>query len=158
MVKQKTINALLRWMKITITIILVLLTTNIKNGNFEHGNLIAPTLQDGILMSIIVHQYPTDYVSVFNKVQSSKQNQNKLFQNIPNPFGTKTIIPFDLDEAKYVQLIIMDKMGRVVEEIKGDFNEGYNELILERSFNPGVYFYQISAEGFTETKKMILLE
>ena len=62
-------------MKITITIILVLLTTNIKNGNFEHGNLIAPTLQDGILMSIIVHQYPIDYVSVFNKVQSSKQNQ-----------------------------------------------------------------------------------
>ena len=62
-------------MKITITIILVLLTTNIKNGNLEHGNLIAPTLQDGILMSIIVHQYPIDYVSVFNKVQSSKQNQ-----------------------------------------------------------------------------------
>ena len=62
-------------MKITFTIILVLFTTNITNGNFEHGNLIVPDLQDGILMSIIVHQYPKDYVSVFNKVQSSKQNQ-----------------------------------------------------------------------------------
>ena len=72
-------------MTITITIILVLFTTNITNGYFEHGNLIAPALgrvhliapgfQDGILMSIIVHQYPIDYVSEFNKVQSSKQNQ-----------------------------------------------------------------------------------
>ena len=63
-------------MTITLTTIFVLFTTNIINGKTEHdGNLIAPDFQDGILMSIIVHQYPIDYVSEFNKVQSSKQNQ-----------------------------------------------------------------------------------
>ena len=61
-------------MKITSIIILVLFTTNITNGNLEHGNLIAQDLENGILMSIIVHQYPTDYVSEFNEVQSSKRN------------------------------------------------------------------------------------
>lgn len=99
----------------------------------------------------------TTNICMLSSDSESTQKQNNLYQNMPNPFGTKTIIPFDLDEAKYVQLIIMDNMGRVVEELSGDFNEGYNELLLERSFNPGVYFYQISAEGFSDIKKMIVL-
>ena len=62
-------------MTITSIIILVLFTTNITNGNLELGNLVNQALENGILMSIIVHQYPMDYVSEFNEVQSSKRNQ-----------------------------------------------------------------------------------
>ena len=57
------------------TIILVLFTTNIINGNLEHCNLVATALQDGIWMALIVHQCPMDFVSEFNRAQSSKQNQ-----------------------------------------------------------------------------------
>ena len=62
-------------MTITSIIILALFTTNITNGNLELGNLVNQALENGILMSIIVHQYPMDYVSEFNEVQSSKRNQ-----------------------------------------------------------------------------------
>ena len=43
----------------TVTMFLVLFLPNI-NCCFIHGNLVVPAFQDGILMAVLVHQYPYD--------------------------------------------------------------------------------------------------
>lgn len=53
---------------------LVLFIPNI-NGYFIHGNLVLPAFQDGILMAILVHQYPYDYDSDWREGVSSKPKQ-----------------------------------------------------------------------------------
>ena len=47
----------------TITLFLVLFFPYINCAHLKHGNLVVPAFQDGILMAILVHQYPLDYES-----------------------------------------------------------------------------------------------
>ena len=83
----------------------------------------------------------------------------KLEQNYPNPFNPTTTIGFGIPEKGSVRLSILNILG---EEIKILLNEekeaGYHSIDFNASDLPsGVYFYQLKAGSFIETKKMILL-
>ena len=56
--------------------------------------------------------------------------------------------------------MVYDITGKVVAElINGSMNAGtYNYDLNASNFGSGVYFYRLNAEGFTETKKMILVK
>ena len=81
-----------------------------------------------------------------------------LFQNQPNPFNGQTIIGFVLPETMDAELTIYDVTGRVIRVISGNYGAGYNELQLSDDILPasGVYYYQLEAEGYSATKRMIL--
>ncbi|MFQ6607294.1 MAG: M1 family aminopeptidase [Fidelibacterota bacterium] len=88
-----------------------------------------------------------------------------LSQNYPNPFNPTTLIKYDLPEQSHVKIVIYDILGREVKElVNGELVSGYHKVVWDGtdSFNEpvsaGVYLYQIKAEGFVQTRKMILLK
>lgn len=83
-----------------------------------------------------------------------------LEQNYPNPFNPSTSIKFSVPEAGSVSLVIYDALGRIVKEL---LNEKIPAGIYSADFNAadypsGIYFYRLSAENYSETKKMVLVK
>ena len=82
-----------------------------------------------------------------------------LKQNYPNPFNPNTVISYQLSVDSKVSLKVFDILGN---EIATLVNEEQPVGIYQVSFNQqqlssGVYFYQLHAGDFVQTKKMILL-
>jgi N-acetylneuraminic acid mutarotase len=83
-----------------------------------------------------------------------------LHQNFPNPFNPNTLIKYQIPEVSFVTLKVFDVLGceiiTLVNEEKpvGNYEVEFNAIIL----TSGVYFYQLRAGDFVETKKMVLLK
>jgi enediyne biosynthesis protein E4 len=84
----------------------------------------------------------------------------ELKQNYPNPFNPKTIINYELPIANYVSLIIYNALGREIAALVNEKQSaGSYEVEWDGSNYPsGVYFYEFVADGYVETRKMILLK
>jgi len=83
-----------------------------------------------------------------------------LSQNFPNPFNPATRIAFSLPKSSVTKIDVIDITGRVVENL---VNESLNagEYVVNWNANnnsSGVYFYRITANGYSETKKMSLIK
>jgi hypothetical protein len=83
-----------------------------------------------------------------------------LEQNYPNPFNPSTKIGFNLPSSEFVTLKIYNALGREVATVLNEnFEGGYHEITFDASeLNSGVYFYSITINKFTNTRKMILLK
>ncbi|MBI4546810.1 MAG: T9SS type A sorting domain-containing protein, partial [Ignavibacteriae bacterium] len=88
-----------------------------------------------------------------------------LMQNYPNPFNNITVIPFTLPEESFVQLEVLNILGKkVASPLNRQMTSGTHTMPFETSNLPsGVYFYKITAESkdkkvFTQTRRMILLK
>ncbi|MBK8982934.1 MAG: T9SS type A sorting domain-containing protein [Ignavibacteria bacterium] len=84
----------------------------------------------------------------------------RLSQNYPNPFNPSTNLEFAIPRSGLVTLKIFDMTGR---EITTPVNENLNPGKYSYNFNAagltsGAYFYTLTANGFSDTKKMILLK
>ena len=83
-----------------------------------------------------------------------------LKQNYPNPFNPTTKIVYAIPKSGIVKIKVYDILGReVVNLINEEQSAGYHELIFYASALPsGIYFYNIIADNFVQTKKMILMK
>jgi hypothetical protein len=81
----------------------------------------------------------------------------ELYQNVPNPFVSKTAIGFHLPEAATATLTIFDESGRMVLTQKGDFAKGYNQFSLDRQLlnTTGLLYYTVETATDKGTKLMI---
>ena len=88
----------------------------------------------------------------------------KLFQNYPNPFNPTTKIKFEIlgqarNDNMLVTLKVYDILGREVailfneEKPAGEYEVEFNAANLPS----GIYFYQLKAGYYSDTKKMVLL-
>ena len=86
-------------------------------------------------------------------------NQYKLYQNYPNPFNPTTKISYQIPTSGNVKITIYDLLGNEVSElINENKNAGYHEVDFNaNNLSSGVYFYQIFAGNFIQSRKMILL-
>ena len=86
------------------------------------------------------------------------KNELKLYQNRPNPFSEKTIIAFELPQNSVVTLSLQDIRGRLIKEIRGQYNKGYNEILLDAKDLPAtqVIYYTLKTPQGVITKKMIV--
>ena len=95
-------------------------------------------------------------------VESNIEELDKymLEQNYPNPFNPTTSIQYTLRDRQFVSLKIYDVLGNerasLVNEEKPAGN--YEAIFTPSYLSSGIYFYKLSSESFTETKKMILLK
>jgi hypothetical protein len=87
-----------------------------------------------------------------------------LAQNFPNPFNPITNIAFAIKESGHVSLRIYDAAGRsvatLVDESRpaGSYSTEWNGCGADgSSVASGIYFYRLRTEGFTETRKMVLI-
>ena len=85
---------------------------------------------------------------------------NRLYQNIPNPFSTETEIQFELSKAMNVKVSIMDASGQLVKSYDRYFQKGKNSIDVPGSDlnGNGIYYFNLETEAFSATKKMILIE
>lgn len=84
----------------------------------------------------------------------------ELFQNYPNPFNPETTIKFNVPEKSNITLEIFDISGRFIKGIKSiEYNPGSYEFTFDGSnLASGIYFYRLTSNKFSQTKKMILLK
>ena len=91
-------------------------------------------------------------------------NDFNLYQNYPNPFNPSTKITWQSPVSSWQTLKVYDVLGNeiatLVDEYKpaGTYEIDFNAV--QESFpaiTSGVYFYQLKADGFVQSKKMILL-
>lgn len=83
----------------------------------------------------------------------------RLFQNYPNPFNSTTTIPFLISTAAQVKLKVHNILGlEVATLVNQNLAAGNYEISWEATdFASGVYVYQLEANGFTESKKLLLI-
>ncbi len=83
-----------------------------------------------------------------------------LSQNFPNPFNPSTTIQFAIPNSQFVILKIYDVLGREVAKlVEGELNPGELSVVLDaKSLASGVYFYQLRAGIFIQTKKMLIIK
>jgi len=83
-----------------------------------------------------------------------------LMQNHPNPFNATTTISFTLDEASSVRLEVYNIVGQHVTTLADGFYGTGRHSVLWDAGNAasGVYFYRITTDKVTETKKMMLMK
>ena len=104
------------------------------NGSFEYSNIV--------------------------EIEVIAPDQYELKQNFPNPFNPSTKISFQIPGQYFVSLKIYNMLGEevatLVNEKKsaGKYNVDFNASALPS----GVYFYQLSAGNFIQTRKMMLLK
>lgn len=83
-----------------------------------------------------------------------------LSQNYPNPFNPNSAIYYSVKDAGLVSLKVFDILGSEVADLVNSTKEpGNYEVSFDASNLPsGIYIYTIQVNGFTDSKKMLLLK
>jgi len=110
------------------------------------------------LVSCIIDS--VNYLSISAEDEPNSPQSFTLSQNYPNPFNPITTIEFSVPKAAHVKLVVYDILGREVYVLANDY---YATGSYKVSFNgaglpSGVYFYNLQADGFTQTRKFVLLK
>ncbi|MFM7155553.1 MAG: cohesin domain-containing protein, partial [Bacteroidota bacterium] len=87
-------------------------------------------------------------------------NHFTLFQNQPNPFSETTAIKFRLPAESRARLNIYSAEGRLVRTIIGDYSSGLNTVVIRKDElgQAGVYWYELETAGFSDRKKLVLID
>ena len=116
-------------------------------------------LDEGYLLAV-------NGVSSINELDNNPENFS-LSQNFPNPFNPSTSIQYSISSRQFVQLKVYDVLGNEIttlvneEKPEGMYNVQFtmNNLPAGRQgLSSGIYFYQLKAGNYLETKKMILMK
>lgn len=146
----KTINSGVNWTKINLDS-----TSNFRNMFFLNENL-------GWILSNENKIFKTTTggnVFIMN-TSSNVPDKFSLLQNYPNPFNPSTTINFQIPKNNFVSLKVYDINGREISELVNEnMNAGEYKINFDGSSLPsGVYYYKLTSDNFSETKKMILIK
>ncbi len=110
---------------------------------------------------------PPDYVDE----EIISLNEFVLFQNYPNPFNPTTKIEFRIADFGFVSLKVFDILGNEIatlvneEKQPGSYEVEFNTSSIKPAYrtgrhlpSSGIYFYQLKAGNYIETKKMVFLK
>ena len=110
--------------------------------------------------------YQSETIKYSDLVVSNDDNQNQipeefiLGQNFPNPFNPSSTIKFSIPTSEFVTLKVFDILGNEVAALvkENKLSGTYEVLFSAARLSSGVYFYQLKAGEFLQTKKMILMK
>ncbi len=121
------------------------------------NELIAGTRGNGIW-----HRPLSQLITDVNKVESKFPSNFSLSQNFPNPFNPSTTINYQISNSGHVELKIYDILGREAAVLVNEVQKAGNYSIRFNTNNSqlagGVYFYRLKCNGFSSTKKLLLLK
>jgi hypothetical protein len=109
--------------------------------------------------------------SVTKVADNIRPAEFNLYQNFPNPFNPSTKIKFTIPntplafgEGLGVRLVVYDVLGNEIatlideEKQAGTYEVEFSKNLINQVSSSGVYFYQLRAGSFVQTKKMLLLK
>ena len=78
----------------------------------------------------------------------------------PNPFNPTTNIKYSLPNDTFVNITVYDNRGNIVQTLVNEKQStGYYDLSWDATdMASGVYFYKITADGFSDVKKCLLVK
>lgn len=93
-------------------------------------------------------------------VETALPRSYTLSQNYPNPFNAESVIEYGLPSGGDVELVVFNLLGQRVETLVNGYRQaGYHSVIWDAShYSSGIYFYKLTANGKTLTKRMTLLK
>ena len=105
-----------------------------------------------------------------NLLASLIPEETALLRNYPNPFNPETWIPYQLAESAEVTLTIYDINGQLIRRLavghqaagmyrsrsRAVYWDGRNQL--GESVASGLYFYTLTADDFTATRRLLILK
>jgi uncharacterized protein (DUF1501 family) len=147
---------------------------NLNNGNLIHQydyrqiyasvlqQLFAATQQE--LLNIFMQNFQT-LPLIVPQLPSMKQTDGgyALSQNFPNPFNPITEIPYSVSTETHVTIKIYDVTGREVQtlvnssKLPGQYKATF-DVTGRKELSSGIYFYRMITDGFTDTKRMMLVK
>ena len=130
--------------------------TNIFLRDRVNGGLLNLSVNDG--EEIVIYDSRIDKILIGEENQINSVAEYNLEQNYPNPFNPNTILKFAIAKEGNVNLSVYNILGERVMELKNEMMKpGYYEVEFNASsLASGVYFYQLKAGDFIQTKKMVL--
>jgi Secretion system C-terminal sorting domain len=83
-----------------------------------------------------------------------------LEQNYPNPFNPTTKIKYSVPQSSNVVIKVFDVLGNEIETLVNEEKPAgtYEVTWYAEQLPSGVYFYQLKAGSFLQTKKMVLMK
>jgi photosystem II stability/assembly factor-like uncharacterized protein len=83
-----------------------------------------------------------------------------LYQNYPNPFNPSTTFRYSIPQTSKVVIKVYDILGNEIATLMDEEKSvgTYEATWYAEQLPSGVYFYQLKAGSFIETKKMLLLK
>ncbi len=85
---------------------------------------------------------------------------HKLYDNFPNPFNSQTSVIFDVAQTANVNISVFDMTGKKVDELMnrtadaGSYKINFNA----EGLSTGVYILRMTADAFTQSKRIIYLK
>ncbi len=134
----------------------------LKNNLYDlFGNLsesVTKIWRSNTWLNLWKEQYKYTLITDVNDILSISDYH--LSNAFPNPFNPTTRIQFQIPNESFVSLVIFDALGREVDKIINEQMAGgtYEVNWNASNFSSGVYFYQLRAGDFIQTKKMILMK
>jgi hypothetical protein len=132
-------------------------------GNYNVGSLaisgtylFASTLYDGVWQRPLSEMI----TSVREIARNEMPSEYRIGTNYPNPFNPTTKIKYQIPELSFVTLKVFDVLGSEVatlvneEKLIGNYEIEFDAQEL----TSGIYFYELQAGSFVETKKMVLMK
>jgi len=111
------------------------------------------------LANAIVMTFPED--TVVSVIKNPKPvTEFSLKQNYPNPFNPTTNIGFEISDFGLATLKIYDVLGNEIATLVNEEKPAgkYRVEFDGSKLTSGIYFYQLTAGNFIETKKMALIK
>ncbi len=119
---------------------------------FPSGKIIGSDRQTGLYV------LKTTFNITGTENNSTIAKSFELKQNYPNPFNPSTTIRYSVPKSGYLSLKVYDVTGKLVATLADGYETAGNHLVNydASGLASGVYIYSLSADGFKESKKMIL--
>ncbi|MFO7524921.1 MAG: T9SS type A sorting domain-containing protein, partial [Ignavibacteriaceae bacterium] len=143
-------------------------TNKYNQGYYLHYKI---TAEDKGLVTGYYSSPDTGYYKLFWKDSSTTSIETEqdiplsfaLHQNYPNPFNPSTKISWQSPAGSHQTLKVYDVLGREVATLVDEYKDaGYHEVEFQlsvgnRQYASGIYYYQLKAGSFIETKKMMVI-
>lgn len=133
-------------------------STDLTNYSFEDNNLSAGTYQYRIKQ--IDFDGSHNYFNLNNLIELDLPLEFGLMQNYPNPFNPSTRIIWQSPTGSWLVLKVFDVLGNEIRTLVNEYKPagGYEVEFNAIGLASGVYYYQLHAGEYLQTKKMLLLQ
>ena len=128
---------------------------------FDYGYAVSNTMPGFKFAAVSVKNVPV----FINQISTTVPDKFNLYQNYPNPFNPATKIKFDISgsvklKMLNVKLIVYNITGKEITTlVNEDLNPGTYEVTFDAADLPGgIYFYRLTAENYSDTKKMVFIK
>ena len=140
---------------------------DLQEGGADAGSVYVFDTEDaeGINLPLSVEPRGDLALTIFGDIK-----RTALLQNFPNPFNPETWIPYTLADDTDVNVRIYDVEGKLIRDLDVGYQRSGRYVSREKavywdgrdqlgeSVSSGVYFYTLKTNGFSDTRRMVILK